>query len=143
VRGAGVVSPRSRSSRTPVLTRVGELLTGHPVVWLTGLAVGITSLVLTSLVGTVPAVVVAVVLLIAATIVIMFKDRVLILRRRILVTRQPLSRRQFIATGVSVAITTALSVGLGWMLRAFIFSSYEEQLRQHQRPKKKPKASSR
>jgi xanthine/uracil permease len=122
-----------------MLARIGELLTTRPAIWLAGFAVGMTTLVLMSLLGTAGALLAAVPLLLVSAAVIILKDRVLILRRRILLTRQRTSRRQFFATLLSVVITAGLTATLGWLLRAFIFGSYEDQVRRHMTPKKKPK----
>jgi hypothetical protein len=64
---------------------------------------------------------------------------VLILRRRILLTRQRTSRRQFLATTLSVSIAATLTAALGWLLGDFIVGSYDEQVRRHTTGKPKPK----
>lgn len=122
-----------------MLTRVGELLTGHSVIWLIGVAVGVTFLVGMSVLGPVSSLLLAIPLVIIATVAFVFKDRVLILRRRILFTRQHLSRRQFLATTLSISIAAALSALFGWMLGNVILGSYDEQVRRHltRKPPKK------
>ena len=135
------MSPRwGRSpSRRSVLNRVGELLTGHAAIWLIGFAVGVTFLVSTSVLGPASSLLVAIPSVIVAAAAFVFKDRIMILRRRILFTRQRLSRRQFLATTLSISIAATLSALFGWMLGNFILGGYDEQIRRHltRKPPKK------
>lgn len=122
-----------------MLTRVGELLAGYSVIWLIGIAVGLTFLVGMSVLGPVSSLLLAISLVILGAVAFVVKDRVLILRRRILFTSQRLSRRQFLATTLSISITATLSALFGWMLGNVILGSYDEQVRRHltrQPPKK-------
>lgn len=129
--------PRGRSpSRRPVLSRAGELLASHMVIWLIGLGVGVTFLVGMSTLGPTRALLLALALVVFAATAFVLKDRVMILRWRILVTGQRLSRRQFLATTVSIFIAAAVSALFGWMLGTFILDSYEEQVRSHLTPKR-------
>jgi hypothetical protein len=109
------------------------------LIWLIGFGVGVTFLVGMSVLGPVSSLLLAIPLVVAAAAVFVFKDRVLILRRRILFTRQRLSRRQFLATTMSISIAAALAAVFGWMLRTFILGSYDEQVRRHltRKPPKK------
>lgn len=127
------------NSRRSVRARVGELLTGRAVIWLIGFAVGVTFLVGMSVLGPVSSLLLAIPLVLVAAAAFVFKDRVLILRRRILFTRQRHSRRQFLATTLSISIAAALSALFGWMLGNFILGSYDEQVRRHLPPKPEKK----
>jgi hypothetical protein len=122
-----------------MLTRVGELLTGYSVIWLIGVAVGVTFLVGMSVLGPASSLLLAISLVILGAVAFIFKDRVLILHRRILFTRQRLSRRQFLATMLSISITAALAALFGLMLGNVILGSYDEQVRRHltRKPPKK------
>ena len=114
-----------------MLSPVGELLTRHPVIWLIGFAVGVTFLVGMSVLGPVSSLLLVIPFVVVAATVFVFKDRIMILRGRILFTRPRLSRRQFLATTLSISIAATLSALFGWMLGNFILGSYEEQLREH------------
>jgi hypothetical protein len=126
-------------SRRSTLTRVGELLTGHAVIWVIGLAVGVTFLIGMSVHGPLSSLLVVIPLVVVAATALVFKDRILILRRRILFMRRGLSRRQFLATTISISIAAALSAVFGWMLGTFILGGYDQQVRQHltRKPPKK------
>lgn len=121
-----------------MLTRVGELLTTSPAVWLIGFTVGVTVLVMTSLLGMTLGLLLCVPLAVLATAAIDLKDRMLILRRRILFTRQRTSRRQFLAMALAVFIVAVVTDVLGWLLQSFILGNYDDQVRRHQ-TRKPPK----
>ena len=123
--------------RKPMLARVGELLTTNPTVWLIGFAVGVVVLVLTSFLGATLGLLLVIPLVVVATAAADLKGRLMILRRRILLTRQSTTRRQFLATILSVLIVTCLTGGLGFLLRGFILGGYDERLRQHITPRPK------
>jgi len=128
-----------RPFRKPLRARVGELLTTNPAIWLSGFAIGVVVLVMTSLVGALLGGLLLIPLVVVAAAVLDLRGRVMILRRRILFTRQTTTRRQFVAMMVSVFLVAASTGALGWILRGFILGSYDEQLRQHmtRRPKKR------
>ena len=77
-------------------------------------------LVLTSFLGATLGLLLVIPLVVVATAAADLKGRLMILRRRILLTRQSTTRRQFLATILSVLIVTCLTGGLGFLLRGFI-----------------------
>src|SRR5262249_52734742 len=134
MRGAVVVSRRTRGRgayRKPVLVRVGELLTTNPTIWFIGLTVGVCVLVLTSLLGAALGLLMLIPLVVVATAALDLKGRLMILRWRILLTRQSITRRQFLAMNLSVLVVAAVTTAFGWTLRGYILGSYDEQVRRH------------
>jgi hypothetical protein len=131
--------PRRQSSRRSVLSRVGDVLTSSGAVWMIGSAVGVTVLVAMSMLGPVVSLLLATPLVLAAAAALVLKDGALIVRRRILITRRRVSRRQFLATALSISFAAGLTIVFGRLLEAFILGSYEDQVRRQLSPPK-PKA---
>jgi hypothetical protein len=117
---------------------MGEMLTTRPAIWVVGFAVGLTFLVLTSLVGPLLGVLVTIPLVIAVTAGVILKDRVMIIRRRILLTRQPAARRQFVAAALSASAVAVVTAAFGWVLGDFMRSGYDDQVRRYLNRKPKP-----
>ena len=114
-----------------------ELLSERAAVWLIGLAAGLVILAVAYTLGPEAAGLVALPVALAGAAGVRVRDRVWILRRRIVVVRNPISRRQFLAIVIAVALVAGLTSILGWLLGASVLGSYDERLKNRFRKKKK------